>query len=125
MASWHPANELMCMLGWRALRSPAAGTTRRHCASLVGRPRRAKRLVARFVAGRHALRTGAAAEAESHFGRVLELWSVVDDAETLAGLDHPALLAEASEAAKPRQHFWSRQSTWGCERRPSSLGSTP
>ena len=57
-------------------------------------------VVASIAAGRQALRTGAAAEAESHFGRALELWPAVDGAEALVGFDHAALLSEASEAAE-------------------------
>ena len=80
-----------------ALRPERPGDIARHWAAAHDGPRA---LVASIAAGRQALRTGAAAEAESHFGRALELWPAVDGAEALVGFDHAALLSEASEAAE-------------------------
>jgi predicted ATPase len=57
------------------------------------------------AAGRQALGAGAAAEAETHFGRALELWAVVDDAATLTQLDRAGLLVEATTAAKHATHL--------------------
>jgi hypothetical protein len=51
------------------------------------------------AAGRQALRTGAAAEAEGHFARALERWHSAEAAEQLTGLDHAALLVETATAA--------------------------
>ena len=62
-------------------------------------------LAASVAAGRQALRAGAAAEAEGHLGRALELWDAVEDAGALAGLDHPALLVETAIAAEHARHF--------------------
>ena len=45
-------------------------------------------LAASAAAGRQALRAGAAAEAEGHLGRALELWNIVADPAALAGCDH-------------------------------------
>ena len=48
---------------------------------------------------------GSASEAEGHLGRALELWDSVNDADALAGLDHPALLVETAIAAEHAHHF--------------------
>ena len=85
-----------------SLRPDRSGDIARHWLA-AGDARRA--LVASIVAGRQALRAGAAAEAERHFGRALKLWDGVGDAETVAGLDHPALLVEASVAAEYARHL--------------------
>jgi DNA-binding CsgD family transcriptional regulator/tetratricopeptide (TPR) repeat protein len=52
------------------------------------------------AAGRQALTTGAAAEAEGHLARALDLWDGVADAATLSGVDHAGLLVETAAAAK-------------------------
>jgi DNA-binding CsgD family transcriptional regulator/tetratricopeptide (TPR) repeat protein len=57
-------------------------------------------LPAAVAAGRQALATGAAAEAEGHFARALDLWDSVTDAATLSGTDHAGLLVETAAAAK-------------------------
>jgi DNA-binding CsgD family transcriptional regulator/tetratricopeptide (TPR) repeat protein len=62
-------------------------------------------LPALVAAGRQALRVGAAAEAEGHLGRALELWDTVSEPATLAGLDHPALLTETAAAAFHARHL--------------------
>ena len=62
-------------------------------------------LAASMAAGRQALPTGAAAEAENHLTRVLELWPVVDDPEVLAGVDHPGALMETAVAAEHAGHL--------------------
>jgi DNA-binding CsgD family transcriptional regulator/tetratricopeptide (TPR) repeat protein len=51
------------------------------------------------------LHTGAAAEAEAHLARALELWQSVNDATTLTGLDHPGLLLETALAAEHALHL--------------------
>ena len=53
-------------------------------------------LGASIVAGRQALREGAAAEAEEHFGRALDLWDRVGDPQTLTGTEHAELLRETA-----------------------------
>src|SRR5258706_4358359 len=80
-----------------ALRPERPGDIARHWAAAHDGPRA---LVASITAGRQALRTGAAAEAESHFGRALELWPAVDGVETMVGFDHAALLSETCKAAE-------------------------
>jgi DNA-binding CsgD family transcriptional regulator/tetratricopeptide (TPR) repeat protein len=62
-------------------------------------------LAASVAAGRQALREGAAAEAEGHLGRALELWDTVDEPSAVAGLDHPALLVETATAAEHARHL--------------------
>jgi DNA-binding CsgD family transcriptional regulator/tetratricopeptide (TPR) repeat protein len=62
-------------------------------------------LAASVAAGRQALRAGAAAEAEGHLGRALELWDTVGEAGTVAGLDHAALLVETATAAEHARHM--------------------
>lgn len=57
-------------------------------------------LAASVVAGRQALGAGAAAEAEGHLGRALELWYSVGDPAALAGCDHPDLLVQTAVAAR-------------------------
>ena len=57
-------------------------------------------LPALVAAGRQALGTGAAAEAEAHLARALDLWDGVTDAATLCAVDHAGLLVEAADAAK-------------------------
>ena len=59
-------------------------------------------LAASVAAGRQALRAGAAAEAEGHLGRALELWNTVGDPAALAGCDRADLLVETAVAAEPR-----------------------
>ena len=78
------------------------GDVARHWSAAHDTPRA---LAASVAAGRQALRAGAAAEAEGHLGRALELWEAVDDAGALAGLDHPALLVETAIAAEHARHF--------------------
>jgi tetratricopeptide (TPR) repeat protein len=56
-------------------------------------------LTASVEAGRSASRIFAFAEAQPQLERALELWSLVPDAETKAGLTHGQLLEEASDAA--------------------------
>jgi DNA-binding CsgD family transcriptional regulator/tetratricopeptide (TPR) repeat protein len=86
----------------RVHRPDRLGEIARHW-SAANDPRRA--LPASVAAGRQALRTGAAAEAEGHLARALELWDSVDDAATLTGLDHPGLLVEAAIAAEHARHL--------------------
>jgi DNA-binding CsgD family transcriptional regulator/tetratricopeptide (TPR) repeat protein len=62
-------------------------------------------LVAWLAAGRGAMGDGAPSEAEGHFCRALELWSVVDDAELLAGTDLAAVLFDAAAAAYHARHL--------------------
>jgi DNA-binding CsgD family transcriptional regulator len=62
-------------------------------------------LATSVAAGGQTLRTGAAAEAEGHLDQALELWNAVEDAPTLTGLDHPALLLEAATAAEHARHL--------------------
>jgi DNA-binding CsgD family transcriptional regulator/tetratricopeptide (TPR) repeat protein len=78
------------------------GEVARHWSAAHDTPRA---LAASVAAGRQALRTGAAAEAEGHLGRALELWDAVEDAGALAGLDHPALLVETAIASEHALHF--------------------
>jgi DNA-binding CsgD family transcriptional regulator len=56
-------------------------------------------LAAAVRAGTEAERVGALAEAAEHDKRALALWERVPDAGRLAGIDRPALLARAAEAA--------------------------
>jgi DNA-binding CsgD family transcriptional regulator len=56
-------------------------------------------LPASVRAGAAAAAAGAPSAAQRHFELALELWSQVPDAERETGIDHPALLTEASEAA--------------------------
>jgi DNA-binding CsgD family transcriptional regulator/tetratricopeptide (TPR) repeat protein len=56
-------------------------------------------LGASVAAGRQALAAGAAAEAETHLARALDLWDAVDDAAHLAGIDHAGLLTTTATAA--------------------------
>ncbi len=77
------------------------GEIARHWAAAHDAPRA---LAASIAAGRQALSVGAAAEAEGHLERALELWSTVDDPVDCAGLDHPALLAETAVAAGHARH---------------------
>ncbi|HEX2784916.1 MAG TPA: LuxR C-terminal-related transcriptional regulator, partial [Ilumatobacteraceae bacterium] len=62
-------------------------------------------LVSWLAAGRVAMADGAPSEAEGHFGRGLELWNVVDDAESLVGTDHAAVLVDAAAAAYHARHL--------------------
>ena len=78
------------------------GEVARHWSAAHDTPRA---LAASVSAGRQALREGAAAEAEAHLGRALELWEAVENAGALAGLDHPALLVETAIAAEHARHF--------------------
>ena len=101
-ASSHPANEPARMGGSRCPAKPC-DRSGRATSLVIGRPPTICRaLVAPITAGRQALRTGAAVEAETYFGRALEVWPAVSDAEKLAGLDHAALLEETSEVANAR-----------------------
>jgi len=63
----------------------------------AGQPDRA--LPAHLRAGREATRMFAFAEARRHYERALELWAVVDDAESVAGTTLTDLLERASDAA--------------------------
>jgi DNA-binding CsgD family transcriptional regulator len=65
----------------------------------------ARALVTSISAGRLALRSGAAAEAEGHFDRALDWWDNVPDAQSLTGVDRATLLAEGSIAAKHARHI--------------------
>jgi DNA-binding NarL/FixJ family response regulator len=56
-------------------------------------------LRARVRAGRAAEEVFAYADALQHFERALELWDVVDEPASVAGADHPELLASAAEVA--------------------------
>ena len=78
------------------------GEVARHWSAAHDTPRA---LAASVAAGRQALRAGAAAEAEGHLSRALELWDSVEDAGALAGLDHPALLVETAIAAEHARHL--------------------
>ena len=78
------------------------GEVARHWSAAHDTPRA---LAASVAAGRQALRAGAAAEAEGHLGRALELWDTVEDAGAVAGLDHPALLVETAIAAEHARHL--------------------
>jgi DNA-binding CsgD family transcriptional regulator/tetratricopeptide (TPR) repeat protein len=80
-----------------ALCSDHLGEIARHWSAAQNSRRALPALVA---AGRHALGTGAAAEAEAHLARALDLWDGVTDAATLCDVDHAGLLVEAAEAAK-------------------------
>jgi ATP/maltotriose-dependent transcriptional regulator MalT len=51
------------------------------------------------------LHIGAAAEAEGHLQRALELWPIVSDAATVAGTDHPGLLLESARAGEQAGHL--------------------
>jgi DNA-binding CsgD family transcriptional regulator len=55
-------------------------------------------LPASIRAGEAAAAAGAPSAAQRHFELALELWSQVPDAERQAGVDHPALLMDTSEA---------------------------
>ena len=78
------------------------GEIARHWSAAHDSPRA---VAASVAAGRQALRAGAAAEAEGHLSRALELWDTVDQAAAVAGLDHPALLVETAIAAEHARHF--------------------
>ena len=78
------------------------GEIARHWSAAHNTPRA---LAASVAAGRQALGAGAAAEAEGHFGRGLELWDTVEQADALAGLDHPALLVETATASFHARHL--------------------
>ncbi len=56
-------------------------------------------LAAHVVAGRAAVAIFAFSQAHEHYERALELWSEVEDAETVAGESHWALLGDAASAA--------------------------
>jgi DNA-binding CsgD family transcriptional regulator len=56
-------------------------------------------LPASVRAGRAAAAASAPAAAQRHYELALELWGQVPDAEQRAGIDHPALLESAGEAA--------------------------
>jgi DNA-binding CsgD family transcriptional regulator/tetratricopeptide (TPR) repeat protein len=62
-------------------------------------------LGASVAAGRQALAAGASAEAETHLGQALELWHSVDQADAVAGVDHPALLFETATASFHARHL--------------------
>ncbi len=62
-------------------------------------------LPASDAAGRQALRAGAAAEAEGHLGRALELWNTVGDPAALVGCDRADLLVETAVAAEHARHL--------------------
>ncbi|MEP6661934.1 MAG: BREX system ATP-binding domain-containing protein [Acidimicrobiales bacterium] len=88
-------------LACEALRPERPGDIARHWSTAHDLPRA---LTASIAAGRQALRTGAAAEAKGYFTRALELWSAVDHAQKLTGLDHAALLVETSVSARHARH---------------------
>ena len=92
-ARWADASE--------CLRPDRLGEIARHWAG-TGQCERA--LAAAVTAGREAMRSGAAGEAETHLSRALSLWERVGDAAALAGVDHPALLLETSIAARHANH---------------------
>ncbi len=104
------------------------GEIARHWAAAHDAPRA---LTASIAAGRQALSVGAAAEAEGHLERALELWSTVDDPVARAGLDHPALLAETAVAAALARHveravaldLARRRSSWPASTRCGRPGS--
>jgi DNA-binding CsgD family transcriptional regulator/tetratricopeptide (TPR) repeat protein len=73
------------------------GDIARHWAAANDSPRA---LVASVAAGRELVGAGAAAEAEQHLVRALELWESVDGPATLVGRDHAGLLLEAATAAE-------------------------
>ena len=79
-----------------ALRPQRLGEIARHW-SAANRPGPA--LVSWVAAGRLALHDGAPSEAVGHFSRALDLWNVVEDAESLVGTDLAALLVDAASAA--------------------------
>ena len=68
------------------------------------------RLAASVAAGQQTLRTGAAAEAEDHLGRALELWAAVDDAATLTGLDHPGAADGGRDSGRTRRAISTERS---------------
>ena len=78
------------------------GAIARHWSAAHDAPRA---LAASVAAGRQALRVGAAAEAEGHLDRALELWAIVDEAASVAGVDHAALLLETAIAARHAHHI--------------------
>ena len=82
-------------------RPDRVGAIARHWSAAHDPPRA---LAASIAAGRQALGIGAAAEAAGHFERALELWSSVDEAATLTGTDHVALLLETAVAAQHARH---------------------
>ena len=84
------------------LRPERLGEITWHWSSAFDLPRA---LTTSIAAGRQALGAGAAAEAEGHFGRALELWDSVECADALAGCDHAALLIEAAVAAEHARHL--------------------
>ncbi len=84
------------------LRPDRAGEIARHWSAAHDG---ARALVTSISAGRQALRSGAAAEAEGHFDRALDWWDNVSDAQSLAGVDRATLLAEGSLAAKFARHI--------------------
>jgi DNA-binding CsgD family transcriptional regulator len=86
----------------RERRPERAGEVARHWSAAK---ESARALVASIAAGRQALCSGAAAEAEGHFGRALELWEAVDEASTLTGLDFAGLLLETAIAAMHSAHL--------------------
>lgn len=86
----------------QTLRPDRLGEIARHWAAV---PDPARTMAASAAAARQALRAGAAAEAEAHLGRALELWGNVDDPTALAGCDHAALLVETAVAAKHARHL--------------------
>jgi ATP/maltotriose-dependent transcriptional regulator MalT len=69
------------------------------CAHWLGAHRLPEALTAAVRAGAEAEDVYAFAEASHHFMRALELWDQVDGAAERAGMDEPALLARAAEAA--------------------------
>ena len=84
------------------LRPERLGEITWHWSSAFDLPRA---LTTSIAAGRQALGAGAAAEAEGHFSRALELWDSVECADDLAGIDHAALLIETAVAAEHGRHL--------------------
>jgi tetratricopeptide (TPR) repeat protein len=82
-------------------RPDRAGAIARHWSAAYDPPRA---LAASIVAGRQALGIGAAAEAQGHFERALEVWSSVDEAAVMTGTEHAALLYETAVAAQHARH---------------------
>ena len=86
----------------QARRPESLGEIARHWSAANDIPRA---LTASMAAGQQMMRTGAAAEAEGHFARALEMWGAVDDAATLTGQDHAALLMATAIAAEHAAHL--------------------
>ena len=86
----------------QARRPDRLGEITRHWSAANDIPRS---LTASIAAGQQMMRTGAAAEAEGHLARALGMWAAIDDAATLTGQDHAALLMATAIAAEHAAHL--------------------